>query len=81
MYEDILSRDMTDPNISFLLTENKWGVFYLKEKGTGKIIGLEIITLGATGGHKVTFSSKEKFNIVIEEWNEPIPEDFKSRKE
>ncbi len=70
----------SDPNIAFLLKEDKWGVFYLKRKKDGKTIGVEIITQNPTGGHKVTFKGKD-FEIIIEDWiNEPIPDDIKSDK-
>ena len=70
-----------DPNIVFLLTEEKWGVFFIKEQGTGEIYGVEIITQNPTGGHKVTFKAKG-FEVDVEEWtNEPISDDTKSNKE
>ena len=70
---------MPDPNIAFLLKEEKWGVFYLKEKGTGKIIGVEIITQSPTGGHKVTFSAKADFKVDMEDWtNDTLPTNTKS---
>ena len=71
--KDVGAYVMSDPDLTFLFKEEMQSVFYIKEQGTGKILGVEIVTKG----HKVTFTTNETFHIDIEDWSESLPKNTK----